>query len=186
LTNHSISIIVGTVFLGIFLKVFLTTSSGKKTLAFFLINIPVIKNMVIKINCARFARIYSSLLKSGVPVVESLKILSNTITNYYYQDAFLDAITNIKKGINLSKVTQKKPKIFPILFTQMIQLGEETGKTDSVLLKLAQFYEAEISQISKNISSIVEPVLMIVIGSAVGFFAVSMLQPMYSLMDNIK
>ena len=68
----------------------------------------------------------------------------------------------------------------------MIQLGEETGKTDSVLLKLAQFYEAEISQISKNISSIVEPVLMIVIGSAVGFFAVSMLQPMYSLMDNIK
>jgi len=186
LTNHSISIIVGTVFLGIFLKVFLTTSSGKKTLAFFLINIPVIKNMVIKINCARFARIYSSLLKSGVPVVESLKILSNTITNYYYQDAFLDAIINIKKGINLSKVTQKKPKIFPILFTQMIQLGEEIGKTDSVLLKLAQFYEAEISQISKNISSIVEPVLMIVIGSAVGFFAVSMLQPMYSLMDNIK
>lgn len=186
LNNHSILIVIGTVFSGVFLKVFLTTVSGKKTLAFFLINIPVIKNMVIKINCARFARIYSSLLKSGVPVVESLKILSNTITNYYYQDAFLDAIINIKKGINLSKITQKNSKIFPILLTQMIQLGEETGKTDSVLLKLAQFYEAEISQISKNISSIIEPVLMIVIGSAVGFFAVSMLQPMYSLMDNIK
>jgi type IV pilus assembly protein PilC len=69
---------------------------------------------------------------------------------------------------------------------QMAQVGEETGKTETVLLKLAEFYEDEISQISKNMSSIIEPVLMIFIGGAVGFFAISMLQPMYSLMDNIK
>jgi type IV pilus assembly protein PilC len=68
----------------------------------------------------------------------------------------------------------------------MVQVGEETGKTETVLIKLAEFYENEVSQISKNISSIIEPVLMIVIGSAVGFFAVSMLQPMYSIMNNIK
>ena len=92
----------------------------------------------------------------------------------------------VQKGVTLSKIVEKHPKIFPLLMVQMIQVGEETGKTESVLLKLAEFYEGEISQISKNMSSIIEPVLMIFIGTAVGFFAISMLQPMYSLMDNIK
>jgi len=141
---------------------------------------------VIKVNSARFARIYSSLLKSGVSVVESLKIISRTLTNYYYTEAISSGIEDIQKGVNLSQVIAKYPKIFPVLVYQMIEVGEETGKTEEVLLKLAEFYEAEIEQITKNMSSIIEPVLMIFIGSAVGFFAVSMLQPMYSLMDNIK
>jgi type IV pilus assembly protein PilC len=172
--------------LAVFLKFFLTTKTGKKTLSFVVINLPVIKNIVIKINCARFCRIYSSLLKSGVSVVESLHIVSRTLTNYYYQIALEDGIEQVQKGINLSSVISKKPKIFPVLVAQMLEVGEETGKTESILLKLAEFYEEEISNITKNMSSIIEPVLMIIIGSAVGFFAVSMLQPMYSIMENIK
>lgn len=186
LRNHAIFSLVTLVFGGIFLKFFLTTKAGKKTLAFFLVNIPVINNLVIKNNCARFARIYSSLLRSGVPVVQALTIISNTLTNYYYRDALKESVDEVQKGVPLSKIIEKHPKIFPLLMVQMIQVGEETGKTETVLLKLAEFYEAEISQISKNMSSIIEPVLMIFIGTAVGFFAVSMLQPMYSIMDNIK
>ena len=68
----------------------------------------------------------------------------------------------------------------------MIEVGEETGKTEAVLLKLAEFYESEVSNLTKNLSSIIEPVLMLIIGSAVGFFAVSILQPMYSVLENIK
>ena len=150
------------------------------------VNLPVVKKIVIKVNCSRFSRIYSSLLKSGVSSVESLNIISRTLTNYYYRRAIEDGVEQIQKGIPLSEIIAKYPKIFPILTVQMIQVGEETGKTEMVLLKLAEFYEGEVDQLSKNMSSIIEPVLMIFIGSAVGFFAVSMLQPMYSIMDSIK
>jgi type IV pilus assembly protein PilC len=92
----------------------------------------------------------------------------------------------VQKGTNLIKIIGGSPKIFPILVPQMLEVGEETGKTEEVLLRLAEFYEEEVNQITKNMSSIIEPILMLIIGGAVGFFAVSMLQPMYSLMENIK
>jgi type IV pilus assembly protein PilC len=95
-------------------------------------------------------------------------------------------VNKIQKGIPLSGIIAEYPKIFPVLTIQMLQVGEETGKTEMVLLKLAEFYEGEVDQISKNMSSIIEPILMVFIGSAVGFFAVSMLQPMYSIMGSIK
>ncbi|KKP79466.1 MAG: hypothetical protein A2271_04010 [Candidatus Moranbacteria bacterium RIFOXYA12_FULL_35_19] len=186
LKNHGILVAVFFIGVIVLLRFFLMTDIGKKTLGFLLVNAPLIKNMVIKVNCSRFARIYSSLLKSGVSSVESLKILSETLTNYYYQNAMKDSAAKIQKGITLSSIISKYPKIFPVLVSQMIQVGEETGKTETILLKLAEFYEDEVSQLSKNMSSIIEPILMIFIGSAVGFFAISMLQPMYSIMDNIK
>ncbi len=168
------------------IRLFVMTASGKKIMGFLTIHLPIIKNIIIKVNCSRFARIYSSLLKSGVSSVEALKIIARTLTNYYYRQAIEDGVVQIQKGIPLSEIIAKYPKIFPILTIQMLQVGEETGKTEMVLLKLAEFYEAEVDQLSKNMSSIIEPVLMIFIGSAVGFFAVSMLQPMYSIMDSIK
>jgi type IV pilus assembly protein PilC len=186
LRNHGLLIGFGFIGLLIFLKFFLMTKPGKMALSFLTINIPIVSNIVIKVNCSRFSRIYSSLLKSGVSAVESLIIISNTLTNYYYKDAINDSVVKIQKGVTLSSIISQYPKIFPILVTQMIEVGEETGKTEEVLLKLAEFYEDEVTQISKNMSSIIEPVLMVFIGSAVGFFAVSMLQPMYSIMDNIK
>lgn len=186
LKNYSLLIPVLFVGIGIFLKVFLTTKKGKRTLSFFAIRTPIVSNLVVKINCARFSRIYSSLLKSGVSVIEALKIVSRTLTNYYYQKSLEEGIEQVQKGVNLSKVIGKNPKIFPVLVAQMLEVGEETGKTESILMKLAEFYEEEVNNITKNMSSIIEPVLMIIIGSAVGFFAVSMLQPMYSIMENIK
>jgi type IV pilus assembly protein PilC len=186
LQKYNILVVVGVVAIGIFLKFFLTTATGKKTLSFFAINTPLIRDLVIKINCARFSRIYSSLLKSGVSVIEALKIVSRTLTNYYYQKAISEGIEQVQKGVNLSKIIGKHPRVFPILVSQMVEVGEETGKTEGILLKLAEFYEDEVNNITKNMSSIIEPVLMVIIGSAVGFFAVSMLQPMYSIMENIK
>lgn len=186
LRNHYILVIAGMAFLIAGGKLFLTLNIGRKTMGMFLIYIPFIKNIVIKLNCARFSRIYSSLLKSGVPVVEALQILSRTLTNFYYSQAMIRTSENIQKGVNLSKLIAQENKIFPALVSQMIEVGEETGKTEAVLLKLAEFYEEEINQLTKNMSSIVEPVLMIIIGSAVGFFAVSILQPMYSVLEDIK
>lgn len=185
-SQHSVLVLISLVVLVIFGKLFLQQPIGKKMLSFINVHVPVIKNIIIKMNCARFARIYSSLLKSGINAIDALRIISNTLTNYYYKQALEKSIEDIQKGVPLSKIIAGFPDLFPVLVPQIIEVGEETGKTESVLLKLAEFYEEEVSSITKNMSSIIEPVLMVIIGVAVGIFAVGMLQPMYSLMDNIK
>lgn len=179
----STGLLVGSV---LFFIMFLKTQIGKMTVSFIIIHLPMIKNIAIKVNCARFARIYSSLLKSGVPVVDTLGIVANTLTNFYYKRALLNCVTDIQKGVVLSKAIVPYRDIFPLLLVQIVEVGEETGKTEEVLLKLAEFYEEEVDQVTKNMSSIIEPVLMVVIGISVGFFAVAMLQPMYSVMENIR
>ncbi|MDD3486924.1 MAG: type II secretion system F family protein [Candidatus Moranbacteria bacterium] len=171
-----------TVFL---LVVFFKTKTGKRAVSFMSIKIPVVKNIVIQVNNARFARIFSSLIQSGVPVVESLKIISETLTNRYYQEAFRAVSNDVQKGKTIHEELAIFPKLFPTLMVQMVEVGEETGKTADVLLDLARFYEEEIDRVTKNLSSIIEPVLMVIIGSAVGFFAISMITPMYSVMENI-
>ena len=178
-TGVFVGVIVGT-------KLFANTAPGKRFFALLFLYLPIVGNIIIKVNCARFARIYSSLLKSGIPVVHGLTIVSKTLGNVYYKDALAEAIAEVQKGVELSKVIGKYPHIFPILVTQILEVGEETGKTEAVLQRLAEFYEEEVSQITKNMSSIIEPILMLLIGGGVGFFAVAMLQPMYSVLENIQ
>jgi type IV pilus assembly protein PilC len=96
------------------------------------------------------------------------------------------ASDDIQKGVSLSSIINANEKIFPPLVGQMAEVGEETGKTETMFLKLAEFYEEEVNQITKNLSSVIEPILMVLMGGAVGFFAVAMLQPMYGLMENIQ
>ncbi len=184
--NHYL--IVFSLFVGIIVGVraFAKTDLGKHAFGWLFVRMPIVGNIIVKVNCARFARIYSSLLKSGISVVNALTIVSKTLGNVYYREALNEGIAEIQKGTELSKVIEKYPKIFPLLVPQIIAVGEETGKTDLVLQRLAEFYEEEVTQITKNMSSIVEPVLMLLIGSGVGFFAVAMLQPMYSVLENIK
>ena len=178
-----IGLFIGTI---IFMKFFLKTDSGKRTLSYVTLRLPIVSNIIIKVNCARFARIYSALLKSGVSVVDSLNIVARTLSNVYYKDALKEGVAAIQKGTDLSEVIAAYPLMFPVLVPQMIEVGEETGKTELVLEKLAEFYEGEVDQITKNLSSIIEPILMLLIGGMVGFFAVAMMQPMYSVLENIK
>lgn len=186
MARNSIVVMIALVGSIVFIKYFLGTPPGKRMVSFLNLRIPVIKNIVIKVNCARFARIYSSLLKSGVNAVDALEIIANTLGNYYYKQAILKGIDDVQKGISLSAILAGSPKVFPMLVSQIAEVGEETGKTEVVLLQLAEFYEDEVDQITKNMSSIIEPMLMLLIGTAVGFFAVGMLQPMYSMMNNIN
>jgi type IV pilus assembly protein PilC len=186
LRNNGLATAVLLVVFIVFAQWFFRQEAGKRTLSWVAINAPVFSPLVKQVNCARFARIYSSLLKSGVGSVEALKIISHTLTNYYYKQVLLNGIEDIQKGVSLSKILADNQKVFPILVSQIVQVGEETGKTETVLLQLAEFYEDEVDQITKNLSAIIEPLLMVVIGTVVGFFAIAMLSPMYSMMDNIK
>lgn len=184
--NHSFITIGISAFVIIGTRIFAGTIPGKRVFGFIYVRLPIIGNIVVKVNCARFARIYSSLLKSGVSVVNALTIISKTLSNLYYKDALAEAIAEVQKGVELSKIIGKYPRLFPLLVPQILEVGEETGKTEVVLQRLAEFYEEEVSQITKNMSSIIEPILMLLIGGGVGFFAVAMLQPMYSVLENIK
>lgn len=186
LRTHAVLSIVVFVAAIVAIRLFATTKTGKRFFDFLYLHLPIVGNIIVKVNCARFARIYSSLLKSGVSVVSALTIISKTLSNVYYKDVLDEALLEVQKGVELSKVIGKYERIFPLLVSQILSVGEETGKTETVLQRLAEFYEEEVSQITKNMSSIIEPILMLFIGGGVGFFAVAMLQPMYSVLENIK
>lgn len=186
LRSHAILSAVVLIGSALAVKFFSGTKPGKRFFGLVFIFLPIVGNIVVKVNCARFARIYSSLLKSGISVVSGLTIVSKTLGNVYYKDALTESILEVQKGVELSKVIYRYPRIFPTLVPQILEVGEETGKTEVVLRRLAEFYEEEVTQITKNMSSIVEPILMLLIGTSVGFFAVAMLQPMYSVLENIK
>jgi len=185
MSTHQWLVLFGIIFVVAALVVFFKSRIGKKVFNFVFFRTPVIRNVVIKVNNARFVRIYSSLTKSGVSVVESLKIISRTLTNDSYKKALWQISEEVEKGKPIHEGLAKYPRIFPVLTVQMMEVGEETGKTVDVLLNLARFYESEINQMTKNLSSIIEPVLMVIIGSAVGFFAVSMILPLYSVMEQM-
>lgn len=185
MSTHQLTVGLAIIFVVATLIIFFKSSFGKKIVSTVSAKLPVIKKIIIKVNNARFARIYSSLTQSGVSVVESLKIIARTLTNNEYKKAFLNISEEVQKGKPLHKQLARYPKLFPILTIQMVDVGEETGKTADVLKNLANFYEEEIEQLTKNLSSVIEPVLMVIIGIAVGFFAVSMILPMYSIMDQM-
>ena len=185
MSAHQWLVLSGVAVVVMLLVVFFKSRIGKKFFSVIFFRTPVIKNVVIKVNNARFARIYSSLTKRGVSVVESLRIISRTLTNDSYKKALWDISGEVEKGRPIHEGLAKYPRIFPVLTVQMMEVGEETGKTVEVLLNLAKFYESEINQMTKNLSSIIEPVLMVIIGSAVGFFAISMILLMYSVMEQM-
>lgn len=184
--SNSLMVFVVMVSFGIFAQYFFRKPAGKKFISWVGIKFYLFSPLIKQMNCARFARIYSSLLKSGVGAVEALEIISRTLTNHFYQQVLINSVEDIQKGVSLSDILSKHPDLFPVLVSQIVQVGEETGKTEDVLLQLAEFYEDEVDQITKNMSAIIEPLLMVIIGAGVGFFAVAMLMPMYSMMDNIK
>ena len=149
------------------------------------LKLPIFGQLSRKFNVARFCRTLAYLITSGVPISRSLDVASKVLGNTLYREAIAKASVDVQKGDQLNKIFKNYPEIFPQVVTQMIQVGEETGKLSSMLLRLAMFFEEDVNETTKNLSTVIEPVLMIFIGAAVAFFAISMLQPIYTSMGNI-
>ena len=162
------------------------TKRGKKIIDLLSLKIPVISGIIIKTNCAYMTRNLGSLAFSGVPIVKSLEIVSGTLGNIYFKETLMQAAEKVKKGERLSDSLDPYSNIYSPLVIQMIKVGEETGETSDILLQLATFFEEETASVTKRLVSIIEPVLMIIIGVVIGFFAISMVQPMYSMLGAIK
>lgn len=164
---------------------FFKTTKGHRLLHHFFLVAPILGPIVKKINLARFSRTISSLIKTDIPIVQSFNITSRTLGNIFYREAMLESAEKIKKGSSINLILREYPTLFPPVVTQMITVGEESGSVDTILEELAEFYEEEVDQTMKNLPSIIEPVLMLVLGIGVAGMAVAVLMPMYSLSDAI-
>jgi len=176
-------IIVMLIFL---LRLSLKTKNGKKILDGLILKLPAISALIKKTNSASTCRTLSSLIASGVPLLRSLEIISGTLGNFYFHQAITDSIDKVRKGQKLSEALSPYQNLYPPLVIQMLEVGEETGETSEILGKLSDFFEDEVANTTKNLSAVIEPVMMLLIGGAVGFFAISMIQPMYSMLGAIK
>lgn len=163
----------------------LKSKIGKRYFDFILLRLPAISQMVKEINSARATRTLASLLTAGVPFVRALQITKDVMQNSFYKEIIAKAEKNIQIGKPISEVFIKAENLFPTFVGEMMAVGEETGNVGEMLMEVAEFYENEVDQKTKNISTIIEPVLMVIVGAVVGFFAISMISPMYSLVENI-
>jgi len=158
---------------------------GKRQFDSLILKIPAVNKIIQKVCVARFARTFSALMGAGVAVLEALDVTSRAVGNTLYQETLQQAAVEVKNGKSLSSVIEKSD-LFPSIVSQMLAVGEETGQTDTVLVKVADFYEEEVDLSIDGISSIIEPVMIVVMGGMVGLIAASVMMPIAGLSQNIQ
>lgn len=161
----------------------LKTNKGQFQWHQLLLKIPIVAPIVLKINLALFSRTLSSLLHTDIPVVQSFQITGSVISNVLYRQAIASVAEELKRGIAIESSLRAFPQLFPPLVTQMVAVGEKSGTLDELLGQLAEFYEDEVDQTMRNLASIIEPVLIVLLGIAVGGLAVAIIMPMYALTE---
>ncbi len=183
--NNAVIIIIFLV-VGVFLlRRYIKTPKGQYKFHSLLLKIPVVKDIVTKIAVARFARTFSSLLSSGVSVLEAIKVTSGAIGNKVIEKELNEAAKAVQGGHQLSDPILQS-KHFPKIVGQMLAIGEETGEIDQILVKVADFYEEEVETMIDGLSSIIEPVMIVTLGGMVGLLAASVMGPLASVGNSIS
>ena len=185
LVENTLAVLAGIVLLIIFATLFFRSRVGHNLTDVTSIRIPVIGEMIKEFESARSTRTLSSLLSSGVEIVVALDVTIDVLQNHLYKDALMRARAAIEKGEPMSAVFIEHEHLYPLFVGEMVAVGEETGKISDMLMGVASYYEGEVDQRTKDLSTIIEPILMIIIGIGVGIFAISMLAPTYSLVEHI-
>ena len=163
---------------------YIKTPKGRYKWHLFLLKMPIIKNVVTKIAIARFSRTFASLMSAGVAVLEALEVTGAAIGNLVIEAELKEAAKAVKNGKQLSE-SLRQSKYFPAIVPQMLAVGEETGQIDTILIKVADFYEEEVDAVIDGLSSLIEPIMIIVLGGVVGVIAASVMGPISSLSKNI-
>ncbi len=164
---------------------FVKSKVGSNVILFVALRIPVIGDLVRETMGARATRALSSLLSSGVEMLTAISIAGEVVGKNVFGKVLVEAQENVRKGEQLSVTFNKYPTLFPPFVADMILVGEETGKVADMLGQVAEYYEVDVEERTKDLSTIIEPMLMLVIGVFVGIFAISMIAPIYSLSDKI-
>jgi type IV pilus assembly protein PilC len=180
-----VSLIFFAILMFIIFGYYRSTESGKKIFHKLALKVPVFGPLNVKIQAADFARLLSMLLSSGVPIIDALNIVADSTSNVIYQDAVRLAATKVLKGIPLA-VPLTQANIYPKILTRVIAIGEETGKLDQVLADMALFFESEVNETAENLTKLLEPIILLVVSLLVGFLAIAVYWPIYSIGQYIK
>lgn len=175
------------IFMGVglfYFRRYIKTPHGKYWFHSVLLRLPIFKTIILKIAIARFSRTFASLMSSGVSVLDALAVTGGAIGNKVIEKELKDAAVEVKNGKQLSEPLSQS-KHFPPIVSQMLAVGEETGQTDTVLVKVADFYEEEVSTMIDGLAAIIEPIMIIFLGAGVGLIAASVMGPIASLSKNI-
>jgi type IV pilus assembly protein PilC len=164
---------------------YIKTEKGRKKWDAWKVKIPVFGPLLQKIAVSRFARTFAQLIKSGVPIIETLNIVAASSGNWLIESATIDAAKAIEKGESIGPSLAKHP-IFPPMIIRMITAGESTGKVDVMLTKIADFYDSEIDAMLAGLTSLIEPLLIGFLGVVIGSIVVAMFMPIFKLADAVS
>lgn len=159
--------------------------SFKKAMHALRLKLPIFGIIIKKINLANFTLTLCSLLNSTIPIIEAVRISSEVLGNVIYKEKLKEASESLKKGINLSEVLTRHPEVFPPMVTEMIMVGEQTGNIEQMLNELSEYYNTEVNETMSNFTSVIEPIIILILGLGVAGVAVAVIMPMYSLTQNI-
>jgi len=182
--KHAVVMILAIIIVVFLVFRYIKSPKGKVKFHLLLLNIPIVKDIITKIAIARFARTFASLMGAGVGVLESLEVTAGAIGNKIIEAELKAAAKEVKNGKQLSEPLAQS-KYFPPIVSQMLAIGEETGQIDTILIKVADFYEEEVDTVIDGMTAIIEPVIIVVLGAAVGLIAASVMGPISSLSKNI-
>ncbi|MFH1029764.1 MAG: type II secretion system F family protein [bacterium] len=181
INQHGIIVASSIIISGFLFIRLLKTKQGKYVFDILILKLPLIASIIKKINLALLSRTLSSLIKTDIPIVQSFSITAEIMGNSKYRQELLKVSEAVKKGISIAEAMRAHDDIFPPVILQMVSVGEETGSLDDILEEIALFYEEEVHDIMDTLPSVIEPVLMLLLGGAVAFMAVAIIMPMYSL-----
>lgn len=163
---------------------YIKTPAGKYRFHGLLLRVPVVKVVILKIAIARFSRTFASLMGSGVSVLDALQITGAALGNKVIERELIEAGEEVRNGKPLSEPLSRSPH-FPPIVSQMLLVGEETGQIDTVLVKIADFYEEEVTVLIDGLAAVIEPVMIVILGAGVGLIAASIMGPIANLSKNI-
>jgi type IV pilus assembly protein PilC len=161
------------------------TPKGRYTIDYYKLKFPIMGELTLKMSIARFTRTFGTLINSGVPMMRSLEIVGETLGNAVLAGAVEQTRTSIREGQKLSDPLARSG-LFPNMVTTMIDVGEESGRLSEMLVKIGDFYDSEVEQTVKGLTSMIEPMLIIFMGGIVGFIAISVMTPVFKLVNSVK
>ena len=165
------------------LRYFVRTPSGRYLMDSLLIKTPLMGPFLKKIYLYRFSHHFSNLLAGGISIVKALQLISDIIGNWVYRDIFQEAASEVQMGKTLREVLEGYKEIPPLVH-QMVEVGQQTGELQSIMGKLSNFYEKEVDNGIANLTTMIEPIIMVIIGLAVGIMVAGILMPIYNLSSN--
>jgi type IV pilus assembly protein PilC len=162
-------------------KMYKATAAGRRKIDELTFKIPVFGDLQRQIALTELTRTLSLMVGSGVPILEALNITSEVVSNTLISDALKDAAKSVEKGFPIAFAFSRHPEAFPFILSQMIAVGEETGKMDEVLTKISHIFEVESDEKVKGLTAAIEPIVMVILGLGVGFLVIAVILPIYNL-----